>query len=94
MFTVTVTPDGGEPFDVEITSRDGLKWERARKGRSISQFTENPSLEAMYSLTYVAVQRDGRFTGDIREFEEQCDIDKHPESEDEAEGENPTPSGR
>ena len=82
MFKVTVKPDDGEPFEIEVTTRDGLKWERSRKGRSISDFSTNPTIEALYSLTYVAVQRDGRFPGDIRDFEDQCDLERHPEGPD------------
>lgn len=88
MFTVTVKPDGGEPFDVEVTTRDGLRWERARKGRSINQFSENPSIGDLYSLTFVAVQRDGRYGGDIRQFEEECDLDRHPDKKPDDEGED------
>lgn len=80
MFTVTVKPDGGEPFDVDVTTRDGLRWERARKGRSIAQFSDNPTIGDLYSLTFVAVQRDGRYGGDIRQFEEECDLDRHPDT--------------
>ena len=83
MFKVTVKPDGAAPFDVTVTTRDALRWERAKKGRSLAQFGENPRVEDLYSLTFVAVMRDGQFTGDIREFEEQCDLERHPDNDDE-----------
>jgi hypothetical protein len=85
MFKVTVKPDGSEPFDVEVTTRDALRWERAKKGRSLAQFGENPRVEDLYSLTFVAVMRSEKFPGDIREFEEQCDLERHPDSDDEDE---------
>lgn len=91
MFTVTVKPEGGEPFDIEVTTRDALKWERARKGRSIDQFTKAPRVEDLYSLAFVAVQRDGRYQGDIRQFEEECDIERLPDAEPEAGPTQPAP---
>lgn len=92
MFKVEVRPDGAEPFEVEVTTRDSLKWERARKGRSINQFSEAPTMDALYSLTYVAVQRDGRFSGDIREFEESCDLERRDDTEDSDEADPTQPA--
>lgn len=94
MFKAKIKPDNGEPFVVEVDTRDGLKWERARKGRSIKKFEENASFEDLYSLTYVAVLRDGRFSGDINEFEDTCAIDRLPDDEDDDEEVGPTQPGR
>lgn len=88
---VRVHPDGGESFTVDISTRDGLKWETGGKARSIKKFDENPSFEDLYSLTFVAVLRDGRFDGDIRAFKEQCDLERLPVDDDEA---GPTQSDR
>jgi hypothetical protein len=96
MFTVTVKPEGGEPFDIEVTTRDALKWERSGpKGRrSISNFTDNPRVDDLYSLTFVAVQRDGRYSGDIRQFEEECDLERHDTDGDESDEAGPTQPAR
>lgn len=95
MFKAKIKPDHGEPFVVEVDTRDGLKWERARKGRSIRKFEENASFEDLYSLTYVAVMRDGRFSGDITEFEETCAIERLDDDEDDDTDEaGPTQPGR
>lgn len=88
---VQVHPDGGESFVVDVTTRDGLRWERARKGRSIKRFDDNPTFEDLYSLTFVAVLRDGRFDGDINQFEERCDLERIAIDDDEA---GPTPPDR
>lgn len=84
MFWVRIKPDGGEPFDIEVDTRDGLKWEKQKTGRSIRKFEEAGSFADLYSLTFQAVLRDGRFGGDINEFEERCAIERLP---DPAEGE-------
>ena len=36
MFSFKVTPDGGESFDVKVTSRDIAKWEKTTKGASLA----------------------------------------------------------
>lgn len=92
MFKVEIRPDGGGPFEVEVTTRDALKWERGRKGRSISRFSEAPTVDDLYSLTFVAVQRDGRFSGDIREFEESCDLERRDDTDDDDEADPTQPA--
>ena len=94
MFKAKIKPDGRDAFVVEVDTRDGLKWERARKGRSIKKFEEDASFDDLYSLVYVAVLRDGRFAGDIREFEDTCAIDRLPDDEDDDDEAGPTQPDR
>lgn len=74
MFWVRVKPRGGKPFDVEVTTLHALEWEEARPGRSISQFDRDGRISDLYTLTYVAVEDDGRFDGDIKHFKKTCVI--------------------
>lgn len=94
MFKAKIKPDGREPFVVEVDTRDGLKWERARKGRSIKRFEENASFDDLYSLTFVAVLRSGQFSGDINEFEDTCAIERLPDDEDDDDEAGPTQPDR
>ena len=75
MFTVTVTPDGGDAYDVTATSRDVMAWEKGGKGRSLGRLAENASITDVVALAYLAAYRQGRFSGTREEFEATCDVE-------------------
>jgi hypothetical protein len=71
---IRVVPDGGEPWDVKVTARDVLKWERLGGDRSISALDEDIKMRDMYELAHLASQRIGKFTGSLTAFEDSCDL--------------------
>ena len=81
---VKVTPDGGEPYSVEIDSRDVLAWEEGGKGRKVGNILDPTSLAMsdLYALTYRAVTRLERFGGDITDFKRQCIIEMAADDDD------------
>lgn len=86
---IRITPDDGEPFEVEILTRDMLAWERTAKGKTFQQFSENISLIEVYRLTHIAARRLGLFAGSLQEYEATCEIDM---DDDEEAGEEPDPT--
>lgn len=74
MFTFKVTPDDGDAFEVESTTRDILRWERTTKGASAHQLQE-PSFTALYKIAHLAAQRTGQFAGALKEFEDTVDLE-------------------
>lgn len=94
----TAVPDDGEPFAVTATSRDILRWEKAKPGRSITQLVGGePRMADAYSLAHTAAVRAGDFTGSLAQFEDSVDLDgREPEDEDDdaaADEEGPTQPG-
>lgn len=81
MFTFTVVPDNGEPFQATATSRDVVIWEKLGKGRSMSRVAQEPTMGDLYSLAHVAARRLQLFTGTLEEFEHSVDIDFEGEDE-------------
>lgn len=78
MMTLTVVPDSGDKFDVEIKSRDILAWERSASGaKSFNQLQEDLQLGDLYTLTYAAASRQGLVPGvnSLAEFEQGFDLD-------------------
>lgn len=88
MFTFTVTPDEGKPYEVVATSRDIVLWEKLHKDNSLKKLESNLRMTDMYSLCAVAARRQGKFEGTVAEFADQADI--QPESEEV----DPTPTDR
>jgi len=86
MFTATVRPDAGEPYDVDITSRVVLDWEQTGRGRKLGSLADaqNLSIVDIYDLAFRAAARTDRFGGDIRDFKETCDVSDLRETEYEA----------
>lgn len=76
MFTTTVRPDDGEPYDLDVTSRDILSWEQSGRGRKLGSLADaqNLSIVDIYDLAFRAADRRGLFTGDIRDFTATCDV--------------------
>lgn len=55
--TFIVTPDDGEPFEVTVDLRDIRLWERLDRRNTMRNMVENPSADAIFSLTYTAIKR-------------------------------------
>jgi hypothetical protein len=53
----TVTPDKGEEFEVEGTSRDMARWERMGRGNTLTALQQNPSIDVTYTLCWIAMER-------------------------------------
>lgn len=89
----TAIPDDGKPFAVTATSRDILRWEKAKPGRSITQLVGGePRMADAYSLAHTAAVRAGDFTGSLAQFEDSVDLDGR-EPEEQADEEGPTQPG-
>lgn len=87
MFSFKVTPDGGEPYEVKVTSRDIARWEKTTKGASLAQLQDNMKASDLYRVIFHAVVRLGIWGGTLAEFEESHDFE---DAEDEEP--DPTPS--
>ena len=99
MFRFTVKPDGAEPYEVEATSRDVVRWEAMGRGRTLGQLSKDPSMTHLTELAYLAAARSGEFDGDVKAFRAVVDVELHAEDEDDDEGGEgsdmgPTPSAR
>ncbi len=77
MFTYTLAPvpeteggPGGEQITVTADSRDVLRWERAKSGRSIAKLLAEPTLSDNYVLAYLAATRTGQVTCSPKAFED------------------------
>ncbi len=97
-FYWTAYPDDGEPFEITASSRDILRWEKGKPGRSITQLIGGGvRISEAYALAHVAAKRAGTFTGSLSEFEDAVDLDgREPEDEDQddaADEEGPTQPG-
>lgn len=70
--TMTITPDDGEPFELKVTSRDALIWERTSKTKpaSILAYLSYPSMTEAYRLAHIVAKREGRFDGSLSDFEQ------------------------
>jgi len=90
MFTFTVTPDDGDPYDVTAGSRDVLRWERTTKGKTVGSLSDAATLrmEDLFKLAWVASTRFGLYTGSLADFESTVDVEM---KDDEDEGPDPTP---
>lgn len=92
MFTITVRPDGQEPFEVTATTRDVLNWEKVGKDNNIAKLQAQQSVVDMYSIAHFACKRQQLFTGTLAEFEQNVDIDFDDDGQED--GADPTQSGR
>lgn len=58
----TVTPDVGEPLEVPAGSRDLARWEKLGRmpngqPRTLATWQQNPSMEEMYRVCWIAMER-------------------------------------
>lgn len=74
MIRFEVTPDGGEPYELEAGPRDILAWEKTGKGRSFGALAERQTFADFYALAHITAKRLGRFDGTLAEFEASCDV--------------------
>lgn len=79
----TVTPDGGDSYEVVASPRDILRWEQDNKskGASLMRLAEQARLEDFYGIAYKAVKRQGLFTGTLAEFMETADVEPGDDDE-------------
>jgi len=75
VFTFTVRPDGGGPFQVKASTRDVLVWEKAGPNRSMAKLIEDLHLASVYQVAHIAARRQQLFDGSLDEFEKTCDLD-------------------
>lgn len=75
MLKVKVSPDGGEPFEVDVLSRDIIVWEKAGKDRSFSDFLERMRMTDIYALAHAAAKRLGVFGDSLEDMESRCDVE-------------------
>lgn len=81
MFTFTVKPDGGKPFEVTAGTRDVLRWEKTTRGASLAQLKEGVTVGALYRIAHIAAVRQQLFTGTLAEFEDNCELEFEEEEE-------------
>jgi len=87
MIKLQVTPDTGDPFVVDVGSRDILVWERTAKGKSLGQLQDNPQMGDLYRLAHITARRTGLYAGDLDSFETSCDIQELGDKSDDEDGE-------
>lgn len=92
MFSATITPDEGEPFELTAKSRDVVRWEKADPRRnSLGALESNTSMTAITALLFHAAVRQGLFAGDLEKWQDSVDVELHAPGDDEA---GPTRSAR
>jgi hypothetical protein len=73
--TLFVTPDDGEKYELKVTSRDALMWERSgRDNPSILDYLQRPSMSEAYRLGHIVAKRTQQFMGTLKEFEQSNDL--------------------
>lgn len=92
MITLTVTPDGGEPYTVTATSRDVMTWEKTTKGKSFVDLINEPTLTDLFKVAHLASWRQGLYTGSFQEFEKSCEVTGLMDDEEDDEEPDPTRS--
>ncbi|MFI5561505.1 hypothetical protein ACIA2T_19680 [Amycolatopsis japonica] len=78
--TVTVVPDEGAAFEVEVKTRDIAAWERST-GKAFSHLDEDMKLDDMYELAYAAAVRLKLYDGTVEDFKLTTDIEFKGEDE-------------
>lgn len=90
MMRFKVTPDGGDPYEIEATSRDVYIWEKTGRDRRMVQLSSDISMTALYELAHLAAKRKQLFTGPLDEFTSTVDLEMLAEDEEAV----PTNAGR
>lgn len=90
MFSFRVKPDSGEAYNLTVTSRDVVMWEKTDRSNRISRLENDPTITDLYSVTHIAARRQGMFHGSLAEWETSVDLD--PITEENAQ--DPTQPGR
>lgn len=74
MFTFRVMPDVGEAYDLLVTSRDVVMWEKIDRSHRISRLENDPTISDLYSVTHIAARRKNMFHGSLAEWENTVDL--------------------
>lgn len=75
MITLTIRPDGGEPYKITATARDVLAWEKTTGSKkSFVDLVNEPTMVDLYRVAHLACWRQGLFTGTQQEFEASCEV--------------------
>ena len=76
MQKIRILIDGHEPFEVGVTSRDLLFWERTVKGASMARLDAQRAVD-LYSLAWSAAKRQGLLPDgiDLAAFEQAADVE-------------------
>lgn len=78
MFDLIVTPDDGEPIELEAGMRDVRMWEKTHRGRALAtHLGENMKAEYLFELAYSACRRQQLIPPELTEeqFVETYEID-------------------
>ena len=81
LLSLTVHPDEGDSYRVDVNSRLLLAWERMHEGSSLSVL-EDASIAGMYQLAHFAARTRHGYTGTLADFEAGNDIEPEAEGED------------
>jgi hypothetical protein len=81
-----VLPDGGEPFEVEVRTRDMSRWERgvglAPKHRSMGDVAKDMQTSVLEEICWVAAKRQGLYEENLATFRDSCDLEIGDDDED------------
>lgn len=78
MFDLIVTPDGGEPIELEAGMRDVRMWEKTHRGRALAaHLGDGMKAEYLFELAYAACRRQQLIPADLTEqdFTERYEIE-------------------
>jgi hypothetical protein len=81
VITVTVTPDGGEPYELTATARDVLNWEKTSRDKTVVDLLTGFNMVDLYRVSHLAASRQQLFTGSLKEFEETCEVEFQEEDQ-------------
>lgn len=70
VFTFAAADNKSEQHTVEADSRDVLRWEKAKSGRSAAKLLAEPNIVDSYILCYLAAKRQELVDCSPNEFEE------------------------
>jgi len=70
LYRLAFKDDHGNRLVANADSRDILKWEREKTGRTAAKLASNAAMEDFYSLAHCAARRTGDYDGSLRQFED------------------------
>lgn len=83
MFTFTIRPDDGEPYELTADSRDISMWERTTHKASMGSLVEDMKMSELEKIACFAARRSGKFDGEMDRFRAECAIEFHDDEGDE-----------
>ena len=92
MQRVRAYPEQGEPYLVEITSRDVFMWEKTNRGASFGRLKDDLRMADMYAVSYQAATRQHLYVGTLADWESTMDLEILGD-EDQEDGVDPTRPG-